>query len=716
MNIKDCSYSEDLVSMLQAASADLFSTSLGVENLNVALLNSNTDVANIEIKKYRNTRNTLAITARLFADQYPTLEKRITSGVRGATGTPGSTAEFTINDLSSAEVNQIIKVNGMDPVLLSSQIILQPTKFIDLVEIYLKSLGNRIDVISPCFAVRNVYSTVPTIKDPFGNLQGFITDFNDFVNSIGAKLDELTLVIQKILSVVKTIQEVIANMLATIQTTAGLLGGIFTSDFGIAEALGLLSLITNILAFIDDIKDANNELTCPISKINIDSLLTYLSTLSTSTAELNFKMYNDYVTMTNTIDTLARNLYTEAEEVSVSNPARTLEISNLIKNALNGNLSSTFNALGTATKDIGLALNIDSNALRELSRSFAAVGVLENLHEQLSNTVDNAVLQLRSKASFFNSNSLNNNFNFNMGPVYAKNAGLIAAAQKASTDETTDQMKDVLRGQIAIAAEKYRDPKKEEVDFIVLRFSSLVTEIQRIYNAPVTPLEDLHNQYREIDRVLSATGNQNTLYAIQSGATRFDTSARSTAAVQASTIPSTTVSSGGIANLPQGTTPYSSFGPVPNQPEGYQFPSYEEALEGIGGILYAPGPSSRISGRAGFITRSNGGGVDAEAMYKLYQLADRWGSRFTIVSAYRSPAANADADGSTGSSHLSGKAFDCNISGRTNQIRFMNLAYQVGFRGFGSYSTFTHIDTSNARDWGYFQYYDQSGPSGAKGT
>jgi hypothetical protein len=713
MNIKDCSYSEDLVNMLQAASEDLFSTSMGIENLNVSLLNSNTDLINSEIKKYRNTRNSLAITSRLFSDEYPILEKRITLGASTATTT---NSQFIINDLSSAEVNQIIEINGIDPVLLSLQVASKPTRFIDLTEKYLESLGTRIDIISPCFAVRNVYAAIPPTKDPFGNLYSFIDEFNSLVNSIGAKLDELISITDKLLSLVQTIQELVANMVAVTQITTVSLGNIFASNFGITEALALISLIRNVVSFIDSIKDANNELTCPISKVSIDSLLSYLSTLSVLTGELNFKMYSDFVAVTSTIDTLAKGLYVEAEQVSVTDPARTLEISNLIKSALNGNLSSSFSSLGKASKDTGLSLEVESDRLRELSRSYAAVGVLDNLHEQLSNSIDTAVSQLKSKIHFFNSKSLNNSFNFNMGAVYAKNAGLLADAQKASTDDTTNQMKDVVKGQIAIASQKYRESKKEEVDFVVLRFSNLNAEIQRIYDGTSKPLEELHNQYREADRVLSAAGNRRTLSTMQAGATRFDTSARVSAFTQAGLIPATTVSSGSIVNLPQGTLPYDGFGPTPNTSEGYEFPSYEEALKGMGGITYTPGPSSKISGKAGFTPISIGGGVDTEAMYKLYKLVQRWGSPFNVVSAFRNPQANASAGGARGSLHLAGKAFDCNISGQANQIKFMNLAYQVGFRGFGSYSTFTHIDTSDSRDWGYFQYYQLSGPSGAKGA
>ena len=302
-----------------------------------------------------------------------------------------------------------------------------------------------------------------------------------------------------------------------------------------------------------------------------------------------------------------------------------------------------------------------------------------------------------------------------MNSVYGKNAGLIATAQKSCSDETVAEIKRTIKGQIAIAAAKYDKPKKEEVEFIALRFCRLATEIERVFNQAAAPINQLQAQSIETNRVLSATGNIKTLDAINAGATRFDTQARVDAAIRAGTVPATAVR-GGIANLPQGTLPYAGHGAQPNLPQGYQFPSYEDALKGIGGIRYAPGPSSSLSGRAGFIPRSVGGGVDPDGMYMMYRLAEEWGSTITIVSAYRNPKANDAAGGKTGSQHLAGKAFDCSISGRSNQIRFLNLAYRIGFRGFGTYDTFTHVDAGNARSWGNFKYYSLTGPSGSKGT
>jgi len=709
MDINSCKYSEELVESLRLASEAILTPLAGNNNVDIALLNTNTAIINAEIKIYRATRNSLSPNTasttplrtqefRSFAIEFPSIERRI-----------------NLSDITSAEVTQIISSNSLNPTTLGSQTQQNPRGVLLLVENYLLRLGNGLDVVGSCFVVNNVYSNVSGRKDVFNNAGSFGDEFTSFVNTIGAKLEEVLALVKKLLSLVGAARSLLANIQQTAQTAVAALSGSFDSDFGFVEAAQLASVINNLLSYIQSIKDVGKETSCPISKVSIESMTSQLTQLSILTSQLNVKMYEDYANASNIFDELAGGLYAEAESVSVSNPSRTQEISNSIKQAMEGTLSSTFATLGEASKGFGITLETDLNAMREIVRGFAAVGVLRNLDREMSSVIDGASSQLKSKIFFFATDILSNNFNFNMGPIQRKNAGLVASAQKAASDETANQMKDVVRGQIAIAIAKYRDPQIEEVDFVVLRFGNLVREIERLFDLSIKPLESVHTQFRDTNVVLSAAGNGTTLTAIGSGATRFDTQARLEASRLSGSLPATTAR-GGVANLPQGTVPYVGYGPTPNIPTGYTFPSYQDAVAGKGGIKYSPGPSSSLSGPAGFTPMSIGGGVDVESMYMLYLLATRWGQTIVINSAYRSPRANRSAGGKPGSLHLAGKAFDCSVSGRSNQIRFMNLAYQVGFRGFGSYGTFVHVDTRGSRgDWGNFQYYSLSGTAGTKG-
>jgi len=79
---------------------------------------------------------------------------------------------------------------------------------------------------------------------------------------------------------------------------------------------------------------------------------------------------------------------------------------------------------------------------------------------------------------------------------------------------------------------------------------------------------------------------------------------------------------------------------------------------------------------------------------------------FNIVSAYRSPATNADlrkhSDGvAKNSLHMEGRAIDIRIEGvDTRRIRNAALAMQRGGVGYYGRSNFVHLDTGSVRTWG----------------
>jgi len=75
------------------------------------------------------------------------------------------------------------------------------------------------------------------------------------------------------------------------------------------------------------------------------------------------------------------------------------------------------------------------------------------------------------------------------------------------------------------------------------------------------------------------------------------------------------------------------------------------------------------------------------------------GHPLTLLSGYRSPYHNARVGGAVFSRHLKADAADINIVGQ-DRIRIRDMAKKAGFRGFGYYHTFLHVDLGRAREWG----------------
>jgi hypothetical protein len=502
------------------------------------------------------------------------------------------------------------------------------------------------------------------------------------------------------------------DILSTLISATNSIGaGPGEGDFGISKITEAITIATGISSSIQSLISDSKP-------VNIAGLLTQLDQIIDLGSQAVSGMFSDINNTSDSYRSATENSLLEAEVLAVDEPQTAADISTAVQESLSANVTEAIEVSAENSKNLGHRLIEAVNAVRNGIRQMAAVGVLEDLNTRLSSVVDESASSLRSRVGLMTPNSIGNGFNANLISSFGRMAGLISQASAASSEESTAAMRDSVTGMIAQSSERYRQRSKEEVEFVALRFCKLAGEIERIYRDVTLPVEQMTSNFVEADRILSSTGSDVTLRALQSGALRLDTQARIDAMTRAGTIAANQSSpfftqSGVRTNVPpQGTYPIDVVPPLPGD---YEFPTYEDALAGRGGVLYSPGPSSSLSGRAGFIAKSAGGGVDTDALRRLYMLAQRWGQTIRINSAYRSPAANANAGGATNSYHMTGKAFDCGISGRSNQIRFMNLAYQIGFRGFGTYSTFTHIDTrGGTSSWGEFRYYDLPGPPGAK--
>lgn len=83
----------------------------------------------------------------------------------------------------------------------------------------------------------------------------------------------------------------------------------------------------------------------------------------------------------------------------------------------------------------------------------------------------------------------------------------------------------------------------------------------------------------------------------------------------------------------------------------------------------------------------------------LDELRFRMGRELRITSGYRSPAYNAKVGGAKRSYHLKGRAFDVEAKTWHQRVEIFCRAYSLGFRGFGWYEGFLHVDTGPKRSW-----------------
>ena len=87
--------------------------------------------------------------------------------------------------------------------------------------------------------------------------------------------------------------------------------------------------------------------------------------------------------------------------------------------------------------------------------------------------------------------------------------------------------------------------------------------------------------------------------------------------------------------------------------------------------------------------------LEERTLHMLIKLEQEWGEQLEIKWAKRDKALNTEIGGRSHSQHLKGKAVDIMHNGwsQAKMRKFIRLAYDVGFRGFGTGKTMIHIDS-----------------------
>lgn len=91
--------------------------------------------------------------------------------------------------------------------------------------------------------------------------------------------------------------------------------------------------------------------------------------------------------------------------------------------------------------------------------------------------------------------------------------------------------------------------------------------------------------------------------------------------------------------------------------------------------------------------------IDKNAMDKLQAFREALGIPFSPNSAYRSESHNNAVGGAPKSQHRKGRAFDIPLKNGITREDVHRIGKEVGFKGFGDYPNFVHIDTGRKRYW-----------------
>jgi hypothetical protein len=332
-------------------------------------------------------------------------------------------------------------------------------------------------------------------------------------------------------------------------------------------------------------------------------------------------------------------------------------------------------------------------------QNFSLAALLTSLKDKIMSVIENTIEKVKSIIENFSIDELISDVNkFFHNKIANKFFLLKSKAMKFFESINVENFKKKIEGLISYATNIFKDPKIEEIQFLIYRFCSFITQVEDIINGIKSPLEDFSNKYVYAGNILKTNSSVNTIDAVNSGAKRFD-EAEIAAAIER----------GAALETASGNQPLIT-GPEKDDLPGWNNGKGDSRVTFAGNWIKPPG-----EGCAGGMG-SEGWELDTDVfltskilLMRVYkEFSKQTGvNQITINSAYRSPKYNYCLSKRTSgvaktSQHIQGKAFDVTWAGWPNNLDvFIEVAKSVGFNGIGIYrkSNFVHIDRGPTRSW-----------------
>ena len=345
------------------------------------------------------------------------------------------------------------------------------------------------------------------------------------------------------------------------------------------------------------------------------------------------------------------------------------------------NLPKIFGAVVFFTALVGNISNIISK-LKNFALDFSLSNLLNQLKDNILNVIDKVIEKIKNQLENFSIKNVINEVNSVVNEAVSASFHKIKETAEAFFDNLNiENLKQQIEGLIDYATNIFKDPKIEEIQYLLLRFCSFISSLENGINQIIKPVDDFVNSYKSTVQALTFASDANTARAIRAGAIRYASARRE-----------------------QGINT------VIRTQEQYGNPPALTAqdFEGITPWNNGNGDSRiRFIGRwPSVLGRDGWERVDQRVRAQLMQVQRVFGKQLNINSGWRSSAYNSSLRGAARNSlHLQGLALDISWSGYNSIEResFIEVARYYGFKGIGRYAAangnFVHIDVGRARQW-----------------
>lgn len=349
-----------------------------------------------------------------------------------------------------------------------------------------------------------------------------------------------------------------------------------------------------------------------------------------------------------------------------------------------GAVAGFFTAVKTIAKKITDIINFIQN--------FSLAALVDQLKKKITDVIEKTIAKVKQIIENFTLKGLITQAQqFFHEKIMHKFKELKDQAMAFFDEFNLENFKNRIDGLISYATGLFKDPNLEEIQFLIYRFCSFITQVENIINGVKNPLQAFTNSYASATQLLQARSGLNTASVIAAGGSRFTNDEV-------------------YSTVTNGITSETAAGNAP--------PSLTGDIEGVTPWNEGKG-DSRVTFAEGALRdgRESWDRVTGNVKVRLMKLQQKFGIQLRIISAYRSTekqaalyAADLAANGGVksgnvappGSSlHETGNALDIKFSGLNSQSgsQFIQMARSEGFGGAKNYGSFIHIDVGAVRTW-----------------
>jgi hypothetical protein len=380
-----------------------------------------------------------------------------------------------------------------------------------------------------------------------------------------------------------------------------------------------------------------------------------------------------------------------------------------------GAIDSFFTALSNIQGFIDQVKDFASNLQGNLKN------LLENLKTQLMTVIDQVVSNVKNIIENFTiDNVIKEVKTFIEDRIFARFFELKESAMRFFEDLSIENIKARVKAIIDSVSDLFKNPTLEDIQYLIYRFCNFASSIEETFNDLLNPLKDLKESLESAIDIVNGRSLTNTQRAIAAGGIRLTPAEIEARRRRAEAIERAAEER---RRSEVGASPVSRRVVLTNNrpltAEDRKNATQWNDGRGDSKVTFSDGMRADpyVVGRTVIgpaSVRWTNVNIDVRAL--LMRVQSRFGRKLTIVSGWRDPRQQAQLfrDFQAGrvrgpvarpgnSLHEVGLALDIQWQGMNRQsiLDFITIAAEEGFRTFGDYGSFVHIDTSGSAPRAY---------------